>query len=544
MRLKKIWIEQFKNLKSFEIEFDNELTTVVIGGNGTGKSNLLEAMAIIFRDLDLEHKNPDAMPFEYYLIYECRGRQIEIDANPSESRPSDNVQLTLVEDVQNRRRRSTLLIKVNEKSIATNRFFLNKKEFLPNHVFGYYSGPTNRLAQHFIRHQEKFYEDQRQGVDSPLRPLFFALPVHSQFVLLSYFSFPDEGKAFLRERLRITDLESVLFVIKEPDWKRANFPADLFWGAKGIPQRFLTDLYQHALAPIRDKVKVRKRTGKSTDEERLYLYIKDEKVLKLLAERHNSNQEFFKALDTLYIADLIAEVHIRVKRSMGDTDDYITFNELSEGEQQLLTVLGLLKFTRDTESLFLLDEPDTHLNPAWKLEYMRLIEPIVGTDTQCQILLVTHDPIVMGSCVKEQVRVLTREHSDQEGKVVWYEPDKDPQGMGVAALLTSDVYGLRSSLDWQTQHDLDLKRHLASKDPEELTRLELEELQKLEEKLEDLGFTYSMRDPLYALFVEAMATEMEKRPELRKPVLTKDEQELQAELAQQIIGEILNQQNK
>jgi len=36
----------------------------------------------------------------------------------------------------------------------------------------------------------------------------------------------------------------------------------------------------------------------------------------------------------------------------------------SEGEQQLLLVLGLLKFTAEEEALFLLDEPDTHLNPC------------------------------------------------------------------------------------------------------------------------------------------------------------------------------------
>jgi hypothetical protein len=34
---------------------------------------------------------------------------------------------------------------------------------------------------------------------------------------------------------------------------------------------------------------------------------------------------------------------------------------LSEGEQQLLMVLGLMRFTKSHQSLVLLDEPDTHL---------------------------------------------------------------------------------------------------------------------------------------------------------------------------------------
>ena len=60
MRLDKLTIgsakdsptHQFKNLKNVTIDFDqDQWVTVVIGWNGTGKSNVLEALAIIFRDL-------------------------------------------------------------------------------------------------------------------------------------------------------------------------------------------------------------------------------------------------------------------------------------------------------------------------------------------------------------------------------------------------------------------------------------------------------------------------------------------------------------
>jgi recombinational DNA repair ATPase RecF len=85
MRIETLWIEKFKNLRNFEITFENYLTTVFIGRNGTGKSNLIEAIAIIFRDLDLEMKNSDSLQFEYYIEYECRGYKIEIDANPNQT---------------------------------------------------------------------------------------------------------------------------------------------------------------------------------------------------------------------------------------------------------------------------------------------------------------------------------------------------------------------------------------------------------------------------------------------------------------------------
>lgn len=539
MRVNKLWVDQFKNLQNFEIEFnDAHLTTIVLGGNGTGKSNLLEALAIIFRDLDLQNRE---LLFEYYLVYECRGFSIEIDANPSQTRPIQERQLTLFEGLSARKRRAGYLnITIDGKDVSMKHFFDYKSRYLPKHVFGYYSGPTNRLALHFDPHQKRFYDEQRKGEDTPLRPLFFALPVHSQFVLLAYFSFPDpQGISFLKDYLGIVDLESVLFVVKDPKYGKVP-KNDPFWGTTGVPRGFLQDLFEAALAPIQIVESIPLHTGQSTDLEHLYLFIKDKERLQEVAHKRETNKEFFKALDTLYISRLLSETRIRVKRVGIDGD--LTFTELSEGEQQLLTVMGLLKFTRDSESLFLLDEPDTHLNPAWKWEYMNLIEPIVNPDgeedTKCQILLASHDPIVIGSSVKEQVRVLTFEDGDLSGKITWFQPSQDPRGMGVAALLTSDVFGLRSSLDWQTQQELDLKRKLAAK--KELTSEERQTLQELDRKLSRLGFNYEFRDPLYSQFLEARAKETENDSgELyQKPILTKEEQEKQAELAREIMAKL------
>src|SRR4051794_23894107 len=79
MKIRKLWIEAFKNLRNFEIVFDSSsLTTVLLGRNGTGKSNLLEALVIVLRDLDLG----EPPSFAYRLDYECRKREIQIDAKP------------------------------------------------------------------------------------------------------------------------------------------------------------------------------------------------------------------------------------------------------------------------------------------------------------------------------------------------------------------------------------------------------------------------------------------------------------------------------
>ena len=83
MRLDKLTIKHFKNLRDFIIDFDeSSLTTVLIGQNATGKSNLIEALVIIFRDLDLG--TPPSFP--YKLSYICRKNAVGIDADPNRSK--------------------------------------------------------------------------------------------------------------------------------------------------------------------------------------------------------------------------------------------------------------------------------------------------------------------------------------------------------------------------------------------------------------------------------------------------------------------------
>ena len=59
---------QFKNLKNVSIDFDQQhWITVVIGWNGTGKSNVLEALATIFRDFIQGARKP-AFAFKLWFL--------------------------------------------------------------------------------------------------------------------------------------------------------------------------------------------------------------------------------------------------------------------------------------------------------------------------------------------------------------------------------------------------------------------------------------------------------------------------------------------
>lgn len=83
MKLNWFFINTYKNLEIKKIEFNDSLSNVyvLVGKNGSGKSNLLEALSLIFGSLYTEPRNP---PFAYGIGYEIGGRIIEIELDPLE----------------------------------------------------------------------------------------------------------------------------------------------------------------------------------------------------------------------------------------------------------------------------------------------------------------------------------------------------------------------------------------------------------------------------------------------------------------------------
>lgn len=509
MRIDKVKIKKYKNLKDATIDFDESRTTsVVIGKNGTGKSNLLEVLVKIFRDLDLDE---DTTTFDYEIFYRCKKNNVEISS-------------------YDRKR----IIKVNGDTISKSQFKTKKDEYLPSNVFAYYSGNEKRMEEHFVRHQQKFYDEMLNKGEGRLRRLFYARPVHSNFVLLAFFALADnENKEFLKKYLDIDSLESVLFVTHKPEWAKAkvNVVKSDFWGSRGYVKEFLDDVYKLSLAPLIESVKIPAGIKKTKTTEFTYLYLKDQQSLSELARNYKTDTEFFKYLESTYLSDLIDEVRIKVKKTDGSV---VTFNELSEGEQQLLTVLGLMKFTEKEEALFLLDEPDTHLNPKWKFEYLKLIEDISGKNENSQVILATHDPIVISGLEKESITIFDKRAGITEIR----QPEKNPRGMGIAALLTSDLFELPTSLDMQTQKELDRKRHLTFK--KDRNRAEDLELDQLNKSLSDMGFSMTTRDPLYNIFLEKLYS----RDEFKYEEPTDKEREEMSKLVDEVLDEILAEEKK
>lgn len=593
MQLRHLAIPQFRNLRGLTIDFATQVGSLpgatpesapksirshaLIGQNGVGKSNLIEALITIFRDVDLDR---DAA-LDYTLEYEIRGQIVKLQADTaSQKRP---------------------YVWVDGKAESQGHLLKNR-QLLPSHVFAYYSGRNERIEALFQEHQRRFNQRQeitaeeklsaealaslyrnsefdaeaaaklradienrtRRAGDDRLRRLFYCRGGHSQLVLLACLLSDDPVFLKVLKNLHIESLESALFVLKEPHRLREKRRAgrfdenDLnegdprFWYARGnVVSEFLDKLWQVAWAPIEQEatqqIDFRGRTEK---QKQLYLYVPNHAKLKQLGELVGGTDSFFRYAEGAYIGDLIEEVRITVKKR-DEHGGAVSFTQLSEGELQMLTVLGLMRITREDHCLFLLDEPDTHLNPIWKLRYFDDIERVLDREArgslltdvtdalpdrevQSQVLITTHDPMMVGSLKREQVHIVRA----QNQKTVVDTPDVHPQGMGVTGLLKSELFGLTSTLDVETERRLFRRNELYVKQPR--TAQEDAELTRLSAELSDLGFsTADFRDPDYALFVRKMA----EHRKFRKPTLSPEEQAEQDKVADEIIDEILREED-
>ena len=374
----------------------------------------------------------------------------------------------------------------------------------------------NRFEPLFKEHERRYYKSQIVGDEEPLRRLFMTKAYHSQFALLSFYAKSNENtKKFLKNEFKIEGIDSVLFSFREPDWsksKKVSFLSPLehwFWGLDGMVRPFLKSLHKYSFSPLKTKDKVTLAPGKTKTLERCYLFldseesllnmVKDLKETKDLSEE-NSDKDFFARLESAIFSGALDEnefdVQVNIKLSSGEI---ISFLELSEGERQMLTVIGLMRFTREDESLFLLDEPDTHLNPSWGINYFKHLNTYGFLPKNSQLLMTTHSPLMFASLEKEEVVLL---YKNNENKIASKHPDNNPKGMGFSGILTSEMFGLRSDLDTETLQDLDNKVYLTTK--KDLTQSERKKLNDINDRLDSYGFLNNYSDPYFQLFLNAL----------------------------------------
>ncbi len=135
----------------------------------------------------------------------------------------------------------------------------------------------------------------------------------------------------------------------------------------------------------------------------------------------------------------------------------LMLKNLSDGEHQLLHSLGMCLLFRDTNSLFLLDEPETHFNPDWRANFItRLRQCLPGrADVGQEMLVTTHTPFLISDSKPEKVLVFDKDKAS--GAVSISQPDYNTLGASINKI-TMNTFGKRETIGGHAQALLEALR--------------------------------------------------------------------------------------
>ncbi len=366
MKIKYLKIEEYKNLKDFEINFESDNPiSIFIGDNGSGKSNMLEAIVLIFKYLLLAET--DIPLLKYSIKYDIGENSISI--------------------IQDDLNGYNITINDERKDLSFLRSVHAGTRYLPDNILIYYSGFNKRMQNY----AQKFDDDYRRSVEksgnNSKRHMFYVNPDYFPLILLSMLSSDLTSlHKFILEKFNIERIKEFSIKFKKPHWAKSNTTIETFWGAKdGNVKSFLNILKLNC-----DKFLKGNTFQFSGDK------------LKTIRENEliGYDRDLYKMLDATYLNDLIENVSVTLLKTTGETvNDY----NFSEGERQLLTIRGLVEFFDNKETLYLFDEPDTFLHPTWQRDFVGEIANYLSTMNH--FLITTHSPLILNNAKQDVANI-------------------------------------------------------------------------------------------------------------------------------------------
>ena len=191
---------------------------------------------------------------------------------------------------------------------------------------------------------------------------------------------------------------------------------------------------------------------------------------------HNYMQEIFDDLDlTFKYSHLDKEDNVWFTNSNGDE---FKINGLSTGEKTLLSKVLYLYFKDYKDKVILIDEPELSLHPSWQNRVLKIYENFAKI-SDCQIIIATHSPHIIGSAKNEYLRILKK---NDDGKVEVIK-DLKAEGRDINSILF-DVMGEVAYRPREFDDKID-RLHIAIDD---------KKFDEANQRLEELKLSYGEND--------------------------------------------------
>jgi len=352
MRLTSLYIGQYKNLRDFSLSFDgSSFIDVFVGKNGTGKSNLFEALIEIFRHLVEFDRDKAPCDFNYRIGFEIDGKATEIGWNSGK-----------------------LTIGGKERKTIG-------KTPLPDNVLIYYSGHNDTVAN-LVEHYEEAFRKRIKRADFDEARYFIGIgPDYKELLLAVLLMQPDACKArqFICQKLGIETVASEAKVVLErPAYAtdsrfdiELNDETDRYWQPEGITKTFLDRLHgcinTATDSPVRSE-------GYFSADDRYILYFDIAKIRQEFSDL--SPQKLFRQFDNLKTLGMLTEITIPLKLT-GGVD--ATIAHFSDGQFQSVYIYSIVELFKDRNCITLLDEPDSFLHPEWQFDFLKQVFEITDT---------------------------------------------------------------------------------------------------------------------------------------------------------------------
>lgn len=429
----------FRSLRpGFEMTFHSELgkNTMIkfnpfcfAGLNGSGKSNVLEALANIFYHLDVMSARilPDSIKNEKnFKRNECAVDVFKLEYLIGlKNAPSDSIEsltkVIVTKDFgqepkmhikpypfDNNTESSNVLFEAGEETSAPT------KIFLPDHVVGYSSGENELLSLPFIKSRFLQLDEYKEATKAKIREynepensLIYIDSDMSQAVLLSCLLFENETTLKpLRDanNTGILDIRRFSIYLTYQKFDFQDGVENVFKILEGFLIK--PDTKEELPKQIEKLKQCATSWFDNGDGLSMDFYVND--ATKEAFKTHfGSAFELFQLFHLFYILNN----HFVDKRNIedvyqskgnytdwkipvgGPADDAFYFlryylikqekksgkisdrllRELSDGEHQFLHTTAICLMLKSKRTLLLLDEPETHFNPSWRAKFIKIL---------------------------------------------------------------------------------------------------------------------------------------------------------------------------
>jgi ABC-type Mn2+/Zn2+ transport system ATPase subunit len=384
MRLKHVYISNYKNLKEFSVDLTGgNFMDVFVGKNGAGKSNFFEALILIFRNLySFGDEDATIYEFDYDLTYEIDGHEMVFEWKAAE-------------------------LKVNGRSRKT-----LKGVQLPDNILVYYSGQNNTITEILSLYEKLFSKKIKGAVVNDIRK-FIGIGNEYKELLLSLILIQPEGsksKEFLTDKLKIKQISSELKLkLKRPDYAISNTAYDIidrgdvasrYWGATGVSKDFLDSLEESI--SLDQSSRARAEGYQGSDD--IYVHYYDiEKLRALFASE--GPLYLFRMLDNLKLIGMLEQVSIGIELESGH---HASISDFSDGQFQSIYIYAITELFKESNCLTLLDEPDAFLHPEWQFDFLKQVDDISeGAAKTNHVLMSSHSASTVSSCSDSMLNVLS-----------------------------------------------------------------------------------------------------------------------------------------